>query len=542
MAEDSTDHPSGDESLPHTVKPGDEPIEPVTEGILLETPSSDVNVGVPMPANENVENISKMDRRAVERGFAWTAFFSIFSKVLFPLFGLYISRHLGPGPVGIGGMLIQIIAISEVLRDAGLSQTYMVDHEIDKKKLGSYMAMALMTGFVPAIILLALTPTLTRFFETPELAYALPLVAFVVLMNSATTIPAAKMLKEGRMKEQGLIGVIAGGVALATCIVMVRMGIGFPAIMTQIIVAPIIANAVIFWRSPVTSLHWSWDATKETFRKSGSLLLANGINNLFLQADLFVITKFINTNASGLYNTAQNIAYKPADLISFPLAKVLMVAFGQNTKDLPKLAVNYTRAITAVLIFVTPIYIAIGFCSDAIIWLLYADKFVGSIPVMSILSVYLAARTLGNVAGHALVPAGKHAWTLYPWLLAIAVTLGGLWYFYSPKWPHMPLETIVWCFTAGALCVYILIVFVAFYFLKPQGEAVQRLKKALGTTAATGLLILAIHLLPISMYWRLGMTLTIAPIFHFALVGTLFEGSWKAYLHRGGPKQLLRSL
>lgn len=542
MAEDSTTDPGSDESVPGPVSPEDLQIEPVTEGILLETPDKDINVGVPSPATEQVENITRMDRRAVEKGFAWTAFFSLFSKVLFPILGLYVSRHLGPGPMGIGGMLMQIIAISEVLRDAGLAQTYMVDHQMDRSKMGSYMAMALVMGLLPAILLFALTPTLANVFATPELLYALPIVGGIVLMNSITTMPAAKMLKEGRIKEQGMISVIAGGIALATCIIMVRLGYGFNAILTQIVVAPVIANTAIFLRSPVTVLHWDLSAFKDTFKRSGTLLAANGLNNLFLQTDIMLIVKYSGQAAAGLYSVALNVAYKPADIISFPLAKVLMVAFGQTSKDHDKLATNFVRAITAVVLFVTPIYITISVMSEPVVLLLFGEKYRGSIPVLSILCLYLGVRTLGNVAGHALVPAGKHAWTLYPWLIALAVTGASLIFIYRPEVPHMDLNGIVWCFTAGALCVYILIVAMTFRFLRPTGEPVRQLWLAVGTTLATGVLIVGIHFLPLSMYVRLGITLAVAPIFHFIVTGMLFDRNWKAYLHKGGPKQLLRSL
>lgn len=540
MGENGTTDPRGDpERPPDPIEPED--ITPATEGLLLETPAADVNAGAPSPATES-ENIARMDRRDVMRGFAWTSFFSIFSKVLFPLAGLYVSRTLGPGPLGIAGMLIQIIAISEVLRDAGLTQTYMVDHQVDRKKLGTFMAMALVTGLIPSLALVVFAPQLAAFFRAPELGYSLPLVAGIVMMSAVCTIPGAKMLKEGRLKEIGMIGVIAGGIALATCIVMVRLGHGFNAILAQIVIAPVISNTWIFLRSPVTTLHWSWPAMKATFRKSAALLLANGLNNLFLQADLFVIARYINNTATGLYNTAQNIAYKPADLISFPLAKVLMVAFGQTSNDMEKLARNFTRALTAVILLVTPIYIVIGFCSEAIIWLLYAEKFVGAISTMSILSLYLGARTLGNVAGHALVPAGKHAWTLYPWILALSLTTGLLYLFYRPTWPHYSLETIVWCFTAGALSVYIPTCWAAFYFLQPKAREMSRMWRAVGTTLATGTFVFLIQQLPVGMYVRLGVTLVAAPILHFALIGTLLEGNWRAYLHRRGPRELLKSI
>src|SRR5262249_32603172 len=155
----------------------------------------------------------------------------------------------------------------------------------------------------------------------------------------------------------------------------------------------------------------------------------------------------------GLYNTAQNIAYKPMDLILFPLSKTLMVAFSQQAGDPEKLARAYYRSVVAVLLTVIPIYAVIGFNAHAVIGILLGEEFLGGIPILRVLCLYLAFRTFGNISGNALVPAGKHHWTFWPWILALVVTGTGVAYSAGLA-PDARLMGIVWSFTGGAMVVY----------------------------------------------------------------------------------------
>jgi len=246
----------------------------------------------------------------------------------------------------------------------------------------------------------------------------------------------------------------------------------------------------------------------------------------------------VGTVTAGVYNATQVIAYKPADLILFPMIKTVMVAFGRSSGDPVKLSDSYWRVLTAVVLLIAPLYAFIATNADGIIMLLLARQFAGGIPILEVLSLYLVCRTIGSTSGVALVPAGKHYWTFYPWVLALAVTISGVWM----NATHPTTMGIVWSFTAGAVVVYSTIFMIAIYFIRPSERMTTRFLKALVITAGTSLIALAIHLSPLQMYARLFISLAFLPIIQLALSGYVFERDWRIYLSYSGVKKLWHAL
>jgi O-antigen/teichoic acid export membrane protein len=286
-----------------------------------------------------------------------------------------------------------------------------------------------------------------------------------------------------------------------------------------------------------TTPNFDWELIRSRAKKSRALLGANVLNNLFLLTDIFVITKMVGATASGLYNTAQNIAYKPLDLILFPLGKTLMVAFGQ-TKDPARLAEVYWRSINAIVLLLLPLYAFIALNSSGLILLLLGEKFAGGIPVLTVLCLYLASRTLGSISGNALVPIGRHAWTLYPWALALVITTVGV----VLVAPHPTLMGIVWSFTAGAMGVYFSIFGLAAYWLRPGKQGVNGLLKATLASGTSCALMLGLHYWPAPPIVRLLASLPFVGIIHLAVAGLILERDAVVFVSPSGLRRLYRAL
>lgn len=459
-----------------------------------------------------------MDRTAVAKGFAWTAAFSLVAKIVFPLAGIVlVARKLGPEVTGIIGLMQQTIAIADVIRDAGLTQSYLAEGNLSREKEASYGGLSLIMGIIPTVLMLALTVPMANFFGRPELLYGIPFTALCMLMSTIGTIPNARFLRKGELRRQGLMSVIANGIALTVTIVMVRMGVGFPALVTQMVLGGALYLAFLLRVEPLPGFRVGRGAMIDVFRRSRALFGASLLNNLFLMSDIFVIQRMVGSKAAGLYNSAQNVGYKPADLISFPLSRTLMVAFSQATGDIPKLSRAYYRSLAAIVLLVIPIYVFLGLGSDTILRTLYGEKFLGSIPVLSALCVYLGIRTLGNVSGNALVPAGRHTWTLYPWILALVVTGSGLaWVSRAPT-----LMGIVWAYVAGSVVVYGAILGLAIYFVPGDREQYGRVLRALGVTSVTSLVLFGCFQLPLPHDGRFAVAGALGLLVHSALVGWL---------------------
>lgn len=499
-------------------------IQPLQEAIVATEPVTDQSLS--------------MNREAVAKGFAWTAGFGFIAKVVYPLVGLYISRTLGPTILGVASLLQMTLQLSEVVRDAGLTQTFLAEPEMDRRRESIYTGLALTTGAIPALVVLLMTPFLARFFNQPELTWSLPVVSACLVINALGTVPNAMLLRKADLRRQGMIGLVSGGLTLAVTVLLVVLGFGFRALVAQLALGCVLGLLLTIRAEPLTGIRFAAADLRATFGRSRALLGANLINNVFLLCDIFVIQKLVGPKAAGLYNTAQNIAYKPADLVLFPLSKTLMVAFSQSSGDPARLSRAYYRSLVAIVLLLLPLYAFIGLNADGVIGLLLGPKFLGGIPVLQVLSIYLACRTLGNISGNALVPAGKHHWTFWPWLVAIGVTSVGV----SMCVNRPSLMGIVWSFTLGAVAVYVLILSMAVYVIRPAPELRVRLFKAIIAAGCTSVLLLLLSLTPLPVFVRLGVCLIVAPIVHIALTGAVFAGKPSAYMSKQGLLEFWRTL
>jgi O-antigen/teichoic acid export membrane protein len=490
----------------------------------------------PKPGEFDSQNV--LDKRGATRAMAWSMVFALISKVAFPLVGLYISRTLGPAQMGIFYIVSRIVQFSEVLRDAGLTQTYLAEPEMTARKQGSYHFVAITTGIVPMAILILIAPWLASAFRIPELAWAVPLISVVSLVNGFSTIPRAQMLRFGQIKESGLLDVVGGAIGLAIAISLVFMKAGFVAMIVQMIVAAIYGLIVATIRFPVKQIHVATSAFRDVGRKAMAVFAANGLNNIFLFSDQFVIGSMLGKFNAGIYGIASNLAYRPADLFAFPLTRTLMVAFSQTSVDKVKLGQVYGRSLAAAILVVVPIYVLLAIYASAIIHLFFGNEFPGSEVVLAALSLYLTFRVFGNISGHALVPAGKHMLTFWPWLGCLALT-GGLLAWTIPMGSLMP---VVWSFTAGAVFVYGTLTAMGLVHCAPGRPEWTSIGRATLSLAASSVLMILIWQLPLHEWARLAIALVAGPPAHLAIVGTFLAGNTLKYLNRNGPKALWRDL
>jgi len=215
-----------------------------------------------------------------------------------------------------------------------------------------------------------------------------------------------------------------------------------------------------------------------------------------------------------------------------------MVSFSQAKHDQARLKDAYWRALTGVVLLILPLYSFMALNADGIILLLLSKQFEGGIPILRVLCVYLACRTIGNTSGVALVPAQKHHWTVYPWAVALAVTAAGI----GLNSRNPTTMGIVWSFTAGAVTVYTLTFLVAVHFIPPNRLLLRRFLTAVAVTLGTSLVLLIPHFFGMPVYVRLVLSAVFIPIIHFSLAGLAFEKNPAAYLSRNGVRKLWHRL
>ncbi|MFY9233266.1 MAG: oligosaccharide flippase family protein [Fimbriimonadaceae bacterium] len=480
-----------------------------------------------------------MNRKEATVGFAWNFLFGLPSKLLFPILGILIARILGPDEIGVFAVLTTVLAISDIFRDAGLGNSYIADKEADRpEREGAYHALAILTAAILALIVFLARDAIAGFFAMPELSWGLQIVAFALLANGFITIPVAKLQRQARFRDAGIIQTLSGLISYGVAVPLAFTGIGF-----QALVWGLLARALLYWGlahytapTKLTAIERSF--LSSVFGRSSAIFSQNLLYSVYTILDNALITKLFGKSAIGFYSIAWNLGIKPVEFISFPLSSTLFVAYTRYSGDQAKFASVFCRSLAAASLISLPLFAFIGLFAHELIVVLYTAKFSASIPLLQMLSVYFAFRSLGTLAGSAMVAANRAYLNVASWLSGFAVAAAGL----GANWGSLTLGTAVLWITIGACCAYGLTLALAFWKLKPGAADLRKVWMALVISLLPALACFGIRQVPMREVLALFAGFAVVIGVQAFAVGVILGGSPFAVLSRTGVRRIWNSL
>jgi O-antigen/teichoic acid export membrane protein len=428
----------------------------------------------PLPTLIAEDGRKPLSRRDVANGFLWNQATSIAAKLLFPILQIFFYRRLGPEQIGIYAVLIPIYMICESLRDAGLALTYVADREEGEGREGQYATLAMINAVVFALLIFILRGSLVQLFHRAELNWGLEMVSLAVLLTGFSTIPANKLQKNARFRDASIVDFSSSLLSLICAFALVLLGFGYKALVWQFVMRSVFFTLGCWLIEPVRFTWIRRSVISQVWKHASHNLLNNVSFTVYTVADNLLVTKLFGMSAVGNYNAAYTFGMKPVDFFSSPLAKTLLIAYTRKSHDLEALTKAFVRTISLSVLTMVPLYALVGCFAKPLTVLLLSSKFQTAGPLLGILVLYCACRSVGLLCGNVLVALNKPVLNVYGWLCAYCVVIAIL----SFNRNHLTLTLVVEALTAGAVCVYSVAAFAAFSILKPRGENARKLWRA----------------------------------------------------------------
>ncbi|MEZ0325601.1 MAG: oligosaccharide flippase family protein [Fimbriimonas sp.] len=471
------------------------------------------------------------------RGFGWNLLFNLVTKLATPIIGVLVARKLGPETMGAYMVLVTVMTFADLFREAGIARVYLNEPEMTDSRERGYAGLSAVIGLALALLLAVGSWPLAKLFGSPQLAIGLLFGAAAMCLNGLSTIPQAKLLREGRLKEAGFAETLGSVLSSVYALAGVLAGFGFLALASQLLVRSFIFLVATYRMSPCTYTR----GEKGLFRKiagvSGSLTGVNLLWVAFSVGDQAIAGKMLGLAAAGLYGTGKLIV-TTADVIAKPLQQTVTVAFAHRVNDQELIARTLHKSLLAFLIAIAPIYAAVAFLADPIVLSVLGTKYAGTVQVLPALCLYGAVVYNGSFAGNALLMIGKQNIALYGWLgtmtiLGIVLTI---------FWTALPLLALAWVF-AGALTLVNASTFTfALRYFPPARKTVMQAAKAICCFLLTAAFAALIARLQISDLAKLATAMFVLPAVHLLFLGTFFAKKPSGMLSPAGIKQLWQSL
>lgn len=480
-----------------------------------------------------------MNKREAGKGFAWNVASSFLAKLLLPIvFGIAITRILGPEQVGAVAGIFALATVLDSIRDMGLYATFVTDTQSDARKDARYFGLSIMFVAAFSVGMIVLSPRLAGLLRLEGFDWAFALAGVSAFFAGAGSLPGGKLHREARFQElavwdvltQLLNGVVTLGFAIA------GFG-GWSPLLGSLARNAAMSVATIRLARPTYAL-----PTAEFLRSivsRSTAFLANGVlYMLYTTADKMLALVWFGKANSGFYSVAYGVGQRPVDLLAGPMARTVVVAFSRAKEDESRFRDLFYRSISAALMVAAPLYATLAVYATDIVTFLYGRTFEKSGVLLTVLCTFFFSRVVGMIASNLLNGIGKPGWSNYGWGLGFGA-VGVSW---AMGWMQTDIVSFAVTVSVGAACAYLTSFAIVLVRFRPDRGQVSRVARVLSAGAATGLVVLSGRMVPAPGVVQLFVGLCLAGPFHIALLSRLFLGSWPLGLSKQGVRYLYRSL
>jgi len=324
---------------------------------------------------------------AAATGSIWTLAQTTLNKVvaLFALFAL--QRLLTEADMGVATTATSIGAFVIALSPQVLGDIYVTRYADRDRIGGAALMLAAASAVLLALVLGTAGPLFERALGSPGLAAALLFVALRPLADAVQFLPLARMRAALRYREQARYGSIATCGASVLSVVLAAFGAGAVSIVLPTILA-LFTSGLLYARlvgyGPMR-LHREEVAPLARTFVVGSL--GQYLMNVNVIIESLVVATVATVEGVGLFGMAYLVATQANSVLAVQVSNVLQPIFVRIVGQPERQAASFLRATRLLSAVCVPISLMQAALAPALFLLFFEPKWIGSVPIIMMLSV-----------------------------------------------------------------------------------------------------------------------------------------------------------
>lgn len=265
---------------------------------------------------------------------------------------------------------------------------------------------------IPAFLaLFIMADLLEKWIGSKGLAEVIRSTSFIILISGLTRMHEARLTHNLNFKSltiRSTISVILGG---AAGIVLALRGYGVYSLVGQQLVTSF-TELLLLWF--ITPWRPRFEFSKESFVEIVSYskhLAVTGLTNFANQnSDVFFITYYLGSRATGIYTMGKRIVNTLNTVISTSLLRVSLPAFARIQDDDAELKRTYLNSVTLTAAVTAPLFTGLSVLSKDITLFMLGDKWLEAVPVMQIVTVIGFLTSIGYYNQSIMLAKNKPQW------------------------------------------------------------------------------------------------------------------------------------
>jgi O-antigen/teichoic acid export membrane protein len=335
--------------------------------------------------------------RHTAHGFIWMLIQTLVTKGTGMLGQIALAWYLSPHDFKLVGLTYAVSSFPNLIRDAGL-QTILVQRQRHLNRwIGPVFWMSFVLGLAAAGVLVAIAPLAARMYGQAQLTGLINVVAVGSLVSAMGTVPSAIVQIQLRFRLQAVLSLISALLMTAMSVVMAYRGWGAYSYIIPMALTNGLRSAALWVFAP-GRIRWRLYLRRWRFILGDSTnLIINGFISLVITQSASLVLGLFHRNddAVGIFYFAFNLSWQILVILTINMGGVLFPALSKLQHDPQRQVRAYLRSATMLALVGIPACFLQAAVARPGFHLLFRFKWDAAIPVMQVLCLAVAIRTVG---------------------------------------------------------------------------------------------------------------------------------------------------
>jgi len=373
-------------------------------------------------------------RTRIARSIFWLAWSRGVLQILSFATTLVVARILVPADYGVMALAGILTGSVAILAEMGLGAAIIQFRDLDRREIDTCFWITMTLATVGFAALAVSAPIIAGWFAVPRLADVLPVLALVLPLTACRVVSDSLLRKRLALDRVSQAEVIGGVVTLPVMLGCAFAGLGIWTLVVGGLLAPAARSVATFGFAPWRpGLDIGGGRVKEMLRFSLATLAVKVMWGLREDSDVLVIGKITGQITVGLYSMAREFALLPGSKISTVVNMLSSPVMAELQTNLGAMRAALYRAVRLTAAIALPTSAGMALVADETVAVLLGPKWLPAAPILRLLCVYAAARSIDVLLPPVLFARRRERFLFWYCLVLLivvpaAAVVGALWY------------------------------------------------------------------------------------------------------------------
>lgn len=312
-----------------------------------------------------------------------------------------LARLVTPEEFGIVAAALTVVAFAEIFGRVGIAPSVVQVETLRPEHVRSAFTFTVFLGLCVAAGCYVGAPVIASLYAMPNLDAFVRVISVIFVIRSLMLVSEALLMRQLKFRALAMASLVSYGLGYAAvAVVLAAMGWGAWALVYgQIVQAAVLTVILLLLARHSFKPSLDWHSIKHMGRFGSGITLTQVANYLALNADYFVIGRFIGAGALGHYSRAYVLLSQINGMVGKMGDRVLFPAISAVQSDPARVSRSFHRAVSLSFLTMTPLSVLMIVAAPEIIDLLLGPQWEAVILPFQVLIAGLGFRAAYKFVG-----------------------------------------------------------------------------------------------------------------------------------------------